>query len=138
MDRILSLGIDTVHIDVRLRVGPIRFKRPERRNALDDEMYGSTIEAIHAFSDDPEIRCIVVTGEGVGFCAGGDVREGSGRRSAGSHPNLGERAENLARNAELVVVLHEAPKVTIAAVNGAADIAAQIAERNPIAIGTLR
>ena len=67
------------------------------------------------------------------------MREGSGRRSAGSHPNLGERAENLARNAELVVVLHEAPKVTIAAVNGAADIAAQIAERNPIAIqGTIR
>lgn len=101
-------------------------------------MYGSIIEAIHAFSDDPEVRCIVVTGEGVGFCTWGDVREGSGRRSAGSQPNLGERAENLARNAELVVVLHEAPRVTIAAVNGAADIATQIAEGNPIAMGTLR
>jgi len=120
VDRILSLNTETVHIEIRQRVGLIRFNRPERRNALHDEMYGPIIEAIHAFSDDPEVGCIVVTGEGVGFCAGGDVREGSGRRSDGSRPSLDERAENLARNAELVVALHEAPIVTIAAVNGAA------------------
>jgi 2-(1,2-epoxy-1,2-dihydrophenyl)acetyl-CoA isomerase len=48
------------------------------------------------------------------------VRDGSGRRADGSKPTRDERIAHLSANARLSVVLHEAPIVTIAAVNGPA------------------
>ena len=57
------------------RVGVITFTRPERRNALHEEMYAPMIAAIEEFAADPDVGCVVVTGEGSAFCAGGDVRD---------------------------------------------------------------
>ena len=120
MASVSDSGTDTVRIEIADRVGVITFTRPERRNALSDEMYAPMIAAIESFAADPAVGCVVVTGEGVGFCSGGDVRDGSGRRADGAKPTLEERAAALAANARLSVVLHEAPIVTIAAVNGPA------------------
>lgn len=113
-------GTDTVRIEVVDRVGIITFTRPDRRNALSDEMYGPMIGAIESFTEDPAVGCVVITGEGGGFCSGGDVRDGSGGRADGVTRSPEERAAALAANARLSVVLHDAPIVTIAAVNGPA------------------
>jgi 2-(1,2-epoxy-1,2-dihydrophenyl)acetyl-CoA isomerase len=118
--RSIQTGTDTVRIEVEDRVGVVTFNRPDRRNALHDEMYSPMIAAIEQFAADPSVGCVVVTGEGSAFCAGGDVRDGSGRRPDGSRPTREERIAHLTANARLSVVLHEAPIVTIAAVNGAA------------------
>jgi 2-(1,2-epoxy-1,2-dihydrophenyl)acetyl-CoA isomerase len=109
-----------VRIEVVGRVCVITFNRPDRRNALHDEMYAPMMAAIEASVADPAVGCVVVTGEGSAFCAGGDVREGSGRRPDGSRPTREERIAHLAANSQLSVLLHEAPIITIAAVNGAA------------------
>lgn len=114
------LGNDVVRFDVNDRIGVITLTRPESRNALHDDMHGPIMDAIDAWSTDPAIGCIVVTGEGTAFCAGGDVRVGSGRRADGSKPTLDERVAFLASCARLSVLLREAPIVTIAAVNGPA------------------
>jgi 2-(1,2-epoxy-1,2-dihydrophenyl)acetyl-CoA isomerase len=98
----------------------ITLTRPDRRNALHDEMYAPMLDAIERFVDDADVGCIVVTGEGPAFCAGGDVREGSGRRPDGSPPERDERIANLVANSRVSVLLHEAPIITIAAVNGPA------------------
>ena len=111
---------DTVRIEVVGRVCIISFNRPDRRNALHDDMYAPMMAAIEASADDPSVGCVVVTGEGSAFCAGGDVRDGSGRRPDGSRPTREERIAHLVANSRLSVLLHEAPIVTIAAVNGAA------------------
>jgi 2-(1,2-epoxy-1,2-dihydrophenyl)acetyl-CoA isomerase len=113
--------LDVVRIEVVDHVGVLTFNRPDRRNALHDAMYAPMIEAVQAFAEDPEVGCVVVTGAGTAFCAGGDVRDGSGRKRAdGTKPSEDERAAFLAGNAQLAVVLREAPIITIAAVNGPA------------------
>lgn len=120
MTRSIPTGTDKVRIEVEDRVGVITFTRPDRRNALHDEMYAPIVAAIESFVGDPTVGCVVVTGEGSGFCAGGDVREGSGRRADGTRPAPSERVAALAANARVAVLLHEAPIITIAAVNGPA------------------
>jgi 2-(1,2-epoxy-1,2-dihydrophenyl)acetyl-CoA isomerase len=120
MTRIVPTGTDTVCIEVTDRVGVITFNRPDRRNALHDEMYAPMISAVKSFAADPEVGCVVVTGEGSGFCSGGDVRDGSGKRTDGTRATTEERVALLEANSQLSVLLHEAPIVTIAAVNGPA------------------
>jgi 2-(1,2-epoxy-1,2-dihydrophenyl)acetyl-CoA isomerase len=83
-------------------------------------MYAPMLGAIEQFVDDGDVGCIVVTGAGSAFCAGGDVRDGSGRRPDGSPLGRDQRIANLVANSRVSVLLHEAPIVTIAAVNGPA------------------
>jgi 2-(1,2-epoxy-1,2-dihydrophenyl)acetyl-CoA isomerase len=120
VNRTIETGTDTVRIEVVDRVGIITLHRPDRRNALHDDMYAPIIAAVEEFAAAPDVGCVVVTGAGSAFCAGGDVRDGSGRRSDGTKPTPEERAAALAANSRITVVLHEAPIVTIAAVNGPA------------------
>lgn len=120
MLRVIPTGTGTVRIEVVDRIGVLTFTRPDRRNALHDEMYAPMISAIEAFGADPGIGCIVVVGEGTAFCAGGDVHDGRRRDADGSPPSREERIAELASNSRLSVLLHEVPIVTIAAVNGPA------------------
>ena len=46
---------------------------PERRNAMDDEMGRELIAATADIADDPQVRAVVVTGQGKAFCAGADL-----------------------------------------------------------------
>jgi len=46
---------------------------PERRNAMTDELTAAWVREIAALRADREVRCVVVTGEGTAFCAGGDL-----------------------------------------------------------------
>lgn len=47
--------------------------QPERRNAMSDEMTASWVAAVDHLAGDPDLRVVVVTGEGKGFCSGGDL-----------------------------------------------------------------
>jgi len=67
----------------------------------------------------------VLTGAGRGFCAGGDINRMRDRNEAGSGgdnqgPSLESRIAGTRRGEEVSLLLHEIPKVTIAAVNGPA------------------
>jgi 2-(1,2-epoxy-1,2-dihydrophenyl)acetyl-CoA isomerase len=119
-DRVIDTGTDTVSIEVIDRVGIITFTRPDRRNALHPAMYAPMIEAVGAFADAPDVGCVVVTGEGSAFCAGGDVGGGSRPRGDRPAPSAADRTARLTAQSQISVVLHDAPIVTIAAVNGAA------------------
>jgi len=73
----------------RLRVerdGPIGrmvFDSPERRNAISGDMWRGIAVAMADFDSDPEIRCIVLRGEGtVAFAAGADISEFEQRRAS--------------------------------------------------------
>src|SRR5579863_9155254 len=52
----------------------LRLSRPALRNALTDEVKAHLGEFIPAFFADPTARCLLVTGTGDAFCAGGDLR----------------------------------------------------------------
>jgi enoyl-CoA hydratase/carnithine racemase len=47
--------------------------QPDRRNAMSDEMTASWVAAVDHLAGDPTVRAVVVTGEGKGFCSGGDL-----------------------------------------------------------------
>ena len=51
----------------------VTLARPERRNAIDGEMAAALREAFEAAADDPEVRALILTGEGKAFSAGGDL-----------------------------------------------------------------
>ena len=118
MTRKIDAGTDVVTLEVTDGIGLVTLNRPDRRNALHHEMYEPITRALADFANADDVGCIVVTGAGTGFCAGGDVQ--AGRRRDGPTPTVEESAAALLGDAQIVRRLHESPKLTIAAVNGAA------------------
>ena len=57
------------------RVGLITINRPEALNAVNADVMNGIISATKAFDEDPDIGCIVITGEGKAFIAGADIKE---------------------------------------------------------------
>jgi 2-(1,2-epoxy-1,2-dihydrophenyl)acetyl-CoA isomerase len=105
-------------IDVSDGVATLTFNRPEKLNALSQEMTEQAIAAVERFAGDSTVGCIVVTGAERGFCAGGDV---SAMNSGAGAALTFERKLDRQRAAHrLPGLLYSIPKVTIAAVNGAA------------------
>jgi len=62
-------------LDAESAVGTITLNRPERLNALTFEVYDELRRAFDALSVAPEVRAVVITGSGRGFCSGGDVED---------------------------------------------------------------
>lgn len=56
-------------------IARITLNRPERMNAFSEEMINKWIEALETVRDSDEIRAVIVSGNGRGFCAGGDIKE---------------------------------------------------------------
>lgn len=68
-------------------VAVLSLNRPERRNALSQDMLDGLADTLAAVEVDMDVGCVVITGEGGAFCAGGDVK-GMAERQDGT---LGER-----------------------------------------------
>ena len=68
---------DKVHTEVRGRVLVIELRRPEKRNAFDQEVTDGLSAALDLLEDDPELRVGVLTGGPSSFSAGTDLRAGS-------------------------------------------------------------
>jgi len=114
-------SVDDVLFEVADRVATITFNRPAKLNALSDAMIDGTIAHLVRCADDPEIGAVLLTGAGRAFCAGGDVSAMGGGGRAGGEPTTFEDYVDRQREMhELVWLLADIPKVTIAAVNGAA------------------
>lgn len=120
MSRVVDTGTDVVLAEVRDRMGVLTLNRPDRMNALHRDMYPGIKKALSEWSKDDEVVVVVLTGAGKGFCAGGDVRDGAQRRAEEAPPSREQRVAALTEDARTALAIHEFPKLTIAAVNGAA------------------
>lgn len=107
---------DTMLLDVSERIATLTLNRPDKLNALSGEMMEELVPIMERLAEDKEVRCVVVTGAGRGFCAGGDI---AGMASGETLPNENPVAR-LRRLEETSRLLHEMPKPTIAMVNGPA------------------
>ncbi len=114
------------HLKVECRsdgIAIVTLNRPQRRNAINPEMHEELETLFLQLPKDEAIRCVVLTGAGEGFCAGGDaqvLRKGEWR-SEGQGIPLGE-VRRLAMN------ILELEQPIVAAVNGdAAGLGATLA-----------
>src|SRR5450755_3332965 len=72
--RTLDTGTKDLLAHVDDGVAVITMNRPERRNAMSSGMLNAMSAVLGACETDPDVACIVLTGAGGAFCAGGDVK----------------------------------------------------------------
>jgi len=105
-----------LRVDIRDGVALLTMNRPDRLNALSPSMIDMAIATLERCATDPAVGCIVLTGAGRGFCAGGDVTAMSGGPNSGL--TLEQQVDRQRAIHRFAGLLHEMPKVSIAAING--------------------
>ena len=60
----------------------LTISNPEHRNALDPAMYSAGVEALNVAETNPDVRSVILTGEGKHFCAGGNLNRILSNRDA--------------------------------------------------------
>jgi len=109
--------------DLDERVLTIALNRPDRLNAWTAQMGSELIEAFDRADADDEVRAVIVTGAGRGFCAGADLASGGetfdyrARERAGAVPVGAVPRDN---GGELTLRIFRSTKPVIAAINGPA------------------
>lgn len=100
----------------------LTMNRPEARNAMSQELNSALQAALARAELDDDVRCIVLTGAGKGFCAGGDVKGMNARNSGDGEAVTIDAAIHRQRVNQRATAgkLYSIPKPTIAALPGAA------------------
>ncbi len=106
----------TIETQLTQGIAVIWLNRPELRNALNNLMIGEIADAVSLAIDDDDARAIVLAGRGKAFCAGADLNwmKTAGQMSAE------EARQDSGNLANLLRLLYESPKPTVARVHGAA------------------
>src|SRR5438105_13401334 len=120
-DHEATMTNDLVAFEVQSGIATLTFNRPDKRNAMNDDMRSQFIAALESIAADNAIRALVLTGAGKAFCAGGDIAGMEQRMQAppGEIGFNGWHRQQRVHHAQ--ALLHAMPKPTIAAVNGAAS-----------------
>lgn len=114
------MSYDEIRYEVAERVATITLNRPERLNAFTRTMMAELIDAFDRIDADDEVRAVVVTGEGRGFCAGAELGDAGGDTfDAGARGRDPERV-NRDGGGQVSLRIFESTKPVIAAINGAA------------------
>lgn len=110
---------DELLFDLSDGVATLTLNRPERLNAMSGPMLDALLARLAQVADDGDVGCVILSGSGRAFCAGGDVKAmAEGREFGGT--TLEEKAQALRAHMEVSRWLHEMPKPTLAMVRGAA------------------
>lgn len=113
---------EAILYDVDEGVATITLNKPERLNAFDDTMLGEWHDAIVEADHDPNVRAIIITGAGRGFCSGMNVAaEAGGSGILRSEASVSTRRHSLRNRVHPIPrALIQLEKPYIAAINGAA------------------
>jgi 2-(1,2-epoxy-1,2-dihydrophenyl)acetyl-CoA isomerase len=105
--------LQSVHDGIALLV----MNRPDRLNAINNDLATALNEALDRVAADPSVRTVVLTGAGRAFCSGGDLTQiGKGRQSG----NAAGLELVLRAGMQIALKMRTMPQPVIAAVNGAA------------------
>jgi len=124
--RTMETGTNQLLYEIDAGVATITLNRPDKRNALSNELTPALRQSLLDADTDPSVRCVVITGAGRAFCSGGDVSGmGGNAPQAATHdeprPTLDDAIRRLKHGQEtLTLRLFDLAKPTIAALPGAA------------------
>lgn len=112
---------DRVSISIENHVADVRLIRSDKMNALDDAMLDALVEATEVIEANGDIRCVVLSGEGKGFCAGLDLTMFDMSGGGLQKMKLAERTHDICNKPQKVVWgWRELSVPVIAAVHGVA------------------
>jgi len=108
----------TILFEVDNAVATITLNRPDVLNALTSEMRRELLAAFQDIEQDTDVRAVILTGAGRGFCPGQDLRDMGGGAPAGQAPQL----RNTLRDEynPLILAMRRLPKPIVGAINGVA------------------
>lgn len=118
---VIDTGTDHLLSDLTGGILTLTFNRPEARNALSSELLQALGSQLADGEINPEVRCVVITGTGAAFCAGGDVKAMSETNSNGAKSTLDTLIQRQRLNQRATSGrLYKMPKPTLAVLPGPA------------------
>ena len=120
--RTIETGTDDLQARVEDRVAILTMNRPERRNAFSNPMLQGLADALRDAEHASDVGCVVLTGAGGAFCAGGDVKamaEGGGGSGDGGGVDAAIHRQRMMQR-ETAGRIYTMPKPVIASLPGAA------------------
>lgn len=115
------MSVGKIVVERHGRVALIRLNDPDARNALSNDLMHELIAVVAQANADPDLSCLVLTGEGKAFCAGGNLKDMADRIDPmfGGSPH--EMSEGYRHNIQQITRTFLALDIpVIAAVNGPA------------------
>ena len=106
-----------LRLEIDESIATITLDRPEKLNALTFDAYADLRDVLTELPHRDDVRSVVITGSGGGFCSGGDVHEIIGALREADHPRL---LDFTRMTGAVVRELRECPLPIVAAVNGVA------------------
>jgi 2-(1,2-epoxy-1,2-dihydrophenyl)acetyl-CoA isomerase len=98
-------------------VATVRLNRPDAMNALDVQTKELLLQTLRQVAEDPDVRCVVLTGTGRAFCVGQDLREHVGLLQSDEQALFATVPEHYNPIVELLATMN---KPVVAALNGVA------------------
>lgn len=111
------MAYETIEFEMTDGVAVLTLNRPDRMNSFNTLMHGEVRAALKQVRKDASVRCLLITGNGRGFCAGQDLSDRNVDPNA-EMPNLGESIEK--NYNPLIRTLQGLEMPVICAVNGVA------------------
>ena len=102
--------------DVAEGIARIELNRPEKRNALNDELIAALKDSLRQANSDSQVRAVVLSGSGADFCSGADLAAIQGISSSSVAQNLDDARSLM----ELFLLIRMIDVPVIAAVKGRA------------------
>jgi len=112
----MAEGNSTVLLDVADGIARITLNRPDKRNALNDELIAALKNALKRANDDGSARAVILSGAGEDFCSGADLSALQRISNASVAENLGDARSLM----ELFILIRSIRLPVIAAVQGRA------------------
>ena len=118
---VIDTGTDHLLANLTGGILTLTFNRPDARNALSSELLQALGSQLADGEINPEVRCVVITGTGAAFCAGGDVKAMSETNSNGAKSTLDTLIQRQRLNQRATSGrLYKMPKPTLAVLPGPA------------------
>ena len=117
----IDTGTDELTCHIQDRVAVITLNKPKKKNALGDVLTPALRKVLLTVEADDRVGCIMITGTGDAFCAGGDVSDmGSGKVGPAAVLDKERVADLVYKQETLTLRIYESSKITIAALPGVA------------------